>query len=85
MCTTWQITHFVTLIDIDVQANTSKLLLLQHNCLNYAEFIKMTLELQNYHFALGGNILDLIFKNYYEVIFIRISWIYNLYDNLMSF
>ena len=41
--------------------------------------------MQNYHFALGGNILGLISKNYYGLIYTWISWIHSLYDNLTKF
>ena len=68
-CTTRQIIHYMTQIKIVILAIASKLLILQYNSLNYAEFTNMTPELQNYHFTLGGNILGLIYKNYYMVIF----------------
>ena len=42
---------FLTRVNIDVWANISKLLLLKRKCSEYAEIMKMTLELQNYHFA----------------------------------
>ena len=49
--------------------------------------------MQNYHFAPehakvpfspGGNFLSLISKNYYEIIVTRISWLRNLFHNLMN-
>ena len=61
-CTKSQITHFTIRVGINIRANTSNLSLLQHNNLNYADFTKMTLEVQNYHFAPNGNILGLILK-----------------------
>ena len=59
----------MTWINIVIRANIPKLLILQHNSLNYAKFINTTPRLQNYHFALIGNIFDLISKNYHGVIF----------------
>ena len=57
----------MTQINIVIRAIASKLLILQHNSLNYEEFTNTTPKLQNYHFAPRGNILDLISKNYYEI------------------
>ena len=72
----------MTWIAIVIRANVSKLLLLTFNSSKYEKFTKKktTPKLQNYHFALGGNILGLISKNYYKVRLTRISWIYNLYE-----
>ena len=38
--------------------------------------------MQNYHFSLGGNFLDLISKNYYDVIFMWNSWLQSLFHSL---
>ena len=38
--------------------------------------------MQNYHFATGGNFLDLISKNYYDVIFMWNSWLQSLFHSL---
>ena len=37
--------------------------------MKYAKTTFMTLELQNYHFTLGGDMLGVIFKNYYGILF----------------
>ena len=38
--------------------------------------------MQNYHFTPEGDFLDLISKNYYEFLFMWISWLHNLFYNL---
>ena len=48
------------------------------------EITILPLDIQNYHFAFGGDFLDLISKNYYEVISKWISWLRNLFYNLTS-
>ena len=50
----------MTWINIVIRANIPKLLILQHNSLNYAKFIKTTPKMQNYHFASRDDILDLM-------------------------
>ena len=58
---------------MDIRAIASKLLLLKHKGSKYAKITKMTLELQNYHFAPKNYVIGLIFKNYYKVRLTRIS------------
>ena len=43
----------------------------------------LPLNMQNYHFFPRDDILDLISKNYYEFVFTWISWLRNLFQNLM--
>ena len=45
---------FSTQVNLDIWAIASKLLLLSHKGSEYAKIMKTTLELQNYHFALGN-------------------------------
>ena len=54
----------MTQINIDIREITSQLMILQHNSSNYAKITNTTLEVQNYHFGLRGNMFGLIFKNY---------------------
>ena len=40
--------------------------------------------MENYHFALKGNLFDLTFKNYHKFVFTLILWLHNLFRNLMN-
>ena len=83
-CTIWQITHY----DSDYYHYS-------RDCIRFIDIItywyelckiyKYDIELQNYHFAPGGNFLNLISKNYYKIIFTRILWIFDFYNNLTNF
>ena len=61
------VTTLILIIIRDIEQN---LMIIRLNNPIYAETTITTLEVQNYHFASRGNILDLIFKNYYGVVLI---------------
>ena len=75
------VTTWISMIIWDIVPN---LTIIWYVNSNYAEITIMTLEMQNYHFTPEGNMLDLNSKNYYEITFMWISCIRNLFHNLTN-